>query len=41
MRYRATNEAPYPFEWVDHVNTTIDYGAALVRISNAYDIRFS
>lgn len=41
MRYRATNEPPYPFEWVDHVNTRIDYGAALVRISNAYDIRFA
>ena len=40
MRYRATNEPPHPFKWVDHVNTRIDYAAALVRISNAYDVRF-
>ena len=40
LRYRATNEDPYPFEWVDDVETRLDYGAALTRISRAYEVRF-
>jgi hypothetical protein len=40
LRYRATNAAPYPFEWVDLTATELDYGAALTRISRAYDRRF-
>ena len=40
LRYRATNENPYPFEWVDDLETRMDYGAALSRISRAYDVRF-
>ena len=40
LRYRATNEAPYPFAWVDYTETHRDYGAALTRILRAYDRRF-
>src|SRR5439155_24320256 len=32
FRYRATNEAPYPFEWVSYEDTRLDYSAALARI---------
>lgn len=41
LRYRATNRAPYPFEWVDYDRTFRDYGAILTRISRTYDTRFS
>ena len=41
LRYRATNEPPYPFKWVNPINVRKDYGAALARISDAYDTRFS
>ena len=40
LRYRATNEPPCDFEWVDHLNTRHDYGAALVRVSETYETRF-
>ena len=40
LKYRATNEEPYPFGWVDSIGIRKDYGAALVRISNAYEARF-
>lgn len=40
LRYRATNDAPYPFEWVNLIETTQDYGAALTRLSRKYDVRF-
>lgn len=40
LRYRATNEPPYPFEWVNFIGTHQDYGAALTRISRGYDTRF-
>ena len=40
LRYRATNEEPYPFEWTDHIQTRLDYGAALARISKTWEIRF-
>ena len=41
LRFRATNMAPFPFEWVDPKGTELDYSAALVRISRAYDERFA
>ena len=41
LRYRATNEVPDAFSWVDYTETHRDYGAALTRISRAYDTRFS
>lgn len=40
LRFRASNVAPYPFAWVNHANTQLDYGAALIRISREYDARF-
>jgi hypothetical protein len=40
LRYKATNEEPYPFEWVNLIETQRDYAAALTRISRKYDVRF-
>jgi hypothetical protein len=40
LRYRATNEDPFAFEWVDYSATRQDYGAALARISREYEKRF-
>jgi hypothetical protein len=40
LQYRATNEEPYPFEWVDYSRAFNDYGAILTRISRTYDARF-
>jgi hypothetical protein len=40
LRFRATNEPPYPFEWVNEDDTRQDYVAALQRISNEYQARF-
>ena len=39
LRFSATNEEPFPFDWVDETATLLDYGAALVRIGRAYDGR--
>lgn len=40
LQYKATNEPPYPFEWLNYIDTFQDYGAALTRISRTYDTRF-
>lgn len=40
LRFRATNEPPYPFEWVDYSATQMDYAAALTRIGSEYQPRF-
>jgi hypothetical protein len=40
LRYRATNEPPYPFEWVNPNESRLDYAAALTRISSRYQQRF-
>lgn len=40
LRYRATNQEPYPFEWVNYEETFRDYGAILTRLSRTYDTRF-
>ncbi|HTW80469.1 MAG TPA: hypothetical protein VME23_13055 [Terracidiphilus sp.] len=40
LRFRAKNEPPYPFEWVNAKETQLEYGAALIRISNEYQNRF-
>ena len=40
LRYRASNETPFPFEWVDHIETRTLYAAALARIASTYEIRF-
>jgi len=39
LRFRATNEEPFPFAWVDQNKTELDYGAALARISQQYEMR--
>jgi hypothetical protein len=40
LRYQATNELPYDFEWLNFNDTLLDYGAVLTRISRTYDVRF-
>ncbi|MGH9687166.1 MAG: hypothetical protein ACRD5K_08760 [Candidatus Acidiferrales bacterium] len=40
LRFRATNEAPFPFEWVDYNGTRLDYAALLARVSRDYEQRF-
>ncbi len=40
LRFKATNEPPYPFEWVDYNGTRLDYAASLSRISARYQQRF-
>jgi hypothetical protein len=40
LKYRAKNEPPYLFEWVNQRDTNQIYGAALMRISNEYQKRF-
>lgn len=40
LRFRATNVAPYPFEWVNYDETRLDYAAALSRVSARYQQRF-
>jgi len=40
LRFKATNSAPYVFEWVDYKATRLDYAAALTRISAEYQRRF-
>ena len=39
LRYKATNESPFPFEWTDSGETFRDYGAILTRISSKYQQR--
>ena len=40
LKFKATNQAPFPFSWLDERGTAADYGAALVRISHLYEQRF-
>jgi len=40
LRFRATNELPYSFEWVNHKDSRLDYAAVLTRISSRYQQRF-
>jgi hypothetical protein len=40
LRFRASNVAPYPFEWVDERATELDYAAILTRVTRRYDDRF-
>jgi hypothetical protein len=39
LRFKATNESSYPFEWTNYTETVRDYGAALTRISGRYQNR--
>lgn len=40
LKFKATNRPPHKFGWVDEQDTRLEYGSALVRISDAYDHRF-
>lgn len=40
FKFKARNEPPYPFEWVNEKDTRQEYTAALQRISNEYQRRF-
>ena len=40
FRFRATNQKPYPFEWVDVGHAELDYGAALTRVGELYQEKF-
>ncbi len=40
LRFRAWNEPPFPFEWLDEAQTALDYGALLTRVLRKYEARF-
>jgi hypothetical protein len=40
LRFRASNQSPYSFDWLDLEGTNLDYGAILTRISREYNRRF-
>lgn len=40
LRFRARNEPPFSFEWLDEAKTALDYGAILTRILRKYEARF-
>jgi hypothetical protein len=40
LRFSATNEEPYPFDWRDEDDTKREYGAILARLSREYEARF-
>ena len=40
LGYKAINEPPFPFEWVDYQLTADNYGSALLRICREYERRF-
>lgn len=40
LKFRATNNPPYDFQWVDLKDTEQLYGSILVRLSAQYDRRF-
>jgi hypothetical protein len=40
LRFRARNEPPFVFEWLDERQTALDYGSALTRIVRKYEARF-
>lgn len=39
VRFRAINEDPFAFQWVNKRATEMDYGAILVRVSQQYERR--
>jgi hypothetical protein len=41
LRFRATNQPAYPFDWLHPKQVDLDYGAALTRIGELYQGRFS
>jgi hypothetical protein len=40
LRYKATNENPFPFEWDNQTEAYANYAASLVRIASEFDHRF-
>jgi len=40
LKFKATNQPPFPFSWLNSSGTASDYGAAVVRIADLYDRRF-
>lgn len=40
LPFRARNEPPFMFEWLDEKRTASDYGAVLTRILRKYEARF-
>lgn len=40
LPFKATNAAPWPFDWADYKETRLDYAATLSRISARYQQRF-
>jgi len=40
LPFRATNVAPFPFEWVNYAQAAKEYAALFVRVSREYDRRF-
>jgi hypothetical protein len=40
LRFKATNLPSYPFDWVRYAELSMDYAAALARISARYQQRF-
>ena len=41
LKFRATNQAPFPFSWLNPSGMASDYGAALVRVADLYEKRFT
>ena len=39
LPFTATNEEPFSFNWVNEKATQLNYGAALVRIGQAFEAR--
>jgi hypothetical protein len=40
LPFKATNRAPFRFEWVNETKTRNDYASALIRIATEYEDRF-
>jgi len=40
LRFRAGNEPPFSFEWLDEHQTELDYAAILTRVLRKYEARF-
>lgn len=41
LKFSATNQPPYKFQWLKEKATMMDYGSALARISQQYEKRFN
>ena len=39
LQFKATNESPFPFAWVNYEETSRDYASALMRVSSKYQNR--